>query len=250
MSQVSILLFIACVWPLSAQRVDGPCVPPFRADPVHIRNTEATGGQLFLLDKSEIAHPGIAAIYARIQDPTLLRVSGKLTSGAPEFSVPVDSTVESLQFIVFAECVKFIEIRSPDGTEVTGTPLRSGKLAQVARPEFGEWKVKLAGTGYFSAVAQARTSIRFEVSSPMIPPFKADSEQSMIAHVTGADGPVEFRAIARNGSVLMTIPATRQETAYSSTFTMPREPFHIVVEGRTSDGTLWRRVKPELIEPK
>ena len=248
MTLLFLLLLVACAWPLPAQRVEAPCIAPFHPDPVYIRNAEATGGQVLLLDKSEIANPVIAAIYARTNDPTLLRVSGKLTSGAPEFSVPVDSTVESLQFMVFAECVKFVEIRSPGGIEVKGTALRSGKLAQVASPEFGEWKVKLAGAGYFSAVAKARTSIRFGVSP--LTPVLAGAEQPMTAHVSGAEGTVEFRALARNGSVLVIIPATRQEAAYSGIFTMPREPFHIAVEGRTPDGMPWRRVKPELIEPQ
>ena len=249
MSRLGVLLLASFACPLYAQRVDAPCIPPFRADRAHIRNAEATGGHVFLLDKSEIAHPDIAVFYARSSDPTLLRVSGALTSGAPEFSAPVDSTVESLQFIVFAECVRFVEIRSPSGVELKGTALRSGKLAHIARPEPGEWKVKLAGTGYFSVVAQGRTSIRFE-TSPLVLPFAAGGDLPIVASVTGAEGALEFRALARNGAALATIPMATEEGSYKGVFTMPREPFRIAVEGRTPDGAPWRRVKPQLIEPE
>src|SRR5436853_3994874 len=90
---------------LLGQVVDYPCVPRFRADPSYIHVSEASGGQMLLLDKKEIANPAITRAQLGFNDQTFLRASGTLAAGSREFSAPVDSSVKSLQFTVFAECV-------------------------------------------------------------------------------------------------------------------------------------------------
>jgi hypothetical protein len=94
-----------------------------------------------------------------LRRPTILRASGTLGGGFQEFTAPVDSSVRSLQFTVFAECVKTIAVTAPSGALVEGEKLSSGRIVFVDGPQPGLWRVKLAGTGYFSAIAQGKTAI-------------------------------------------------------------------------------------------
>ena len=51
----AIVLLILCALEAAGQVVDFPCVPRFRADPSYIHVSEASGGQILLLDRTEIA---------------------------------------------------------------------------------------------------------------------------------------------------------------------------------------------------
>jgi len=228
------------------QVVDAPCIPRFHADPAYIATAEATGGQILLLDRSEIASPAITRAYSGSNHETILRVSGTLGAGSQEFEAPVDSGIRTLQFTVFAECVKSIAVTAPSGSQAEGTTLTSGRIVFLDAPERGTWRVKLAGTGYFTAVAEASGGVVF-------PPLRLGRPttgvaQSLTARVAGPFDTVEFRLVARNGTVLQVIPMTRDDTEFRGVFTPPGEPFHIAVEGKDSKGFVFRRVHAPLLE--
>src|SRR5947199_7377218 len=185
---------------LLGQVVDYPCVPRFRADPSYIHTSEATGGQMLLLDRKEIANPAITRAQLGFNDQIFLRASGTLTAGSREFTAPIDPSIRSLQFTVFAECVKTISVTSPSGAEVEGTKLSSGRIIFVDAPEAGLWRVKLSGTGYFSAIAQGKSDISF--APHQVAPPKPGQEQKLVAYLTGPVAAAAFRILARNGAVL------------------------------------------------
>src|SRR5258707_9220202 len=203
-----------------------PCSPRFRAAPNYIAMSEASGGNILLLDRTEIATPAITRAHSGANHETILRVSGTLGAGSREFTAPVDSGVQSLQFTVFAECVKSITVTAPSGAQAEGTRLSSGRIVILDAPEHGEWRVKLAGTGYFTAVAQAKGGVVF-------PPLRLERpkpglEQSLVAYLAGPVGTAEFRILARNGATLQVIPMTQvDDTEFRGMFTPPAEPFHI-----------------------
>jgi len=117
-----ILLLVVSAFEGAGQVADFPCVPRFRADPSYIQVAEASGGQILLLDRTEIASPAIARNYASGANQTILRASGNLGGGFQEFSAPVDSGVQLLQLTIFAECVKSIAVTTPSGAENGGGP--------------------------------------------------------------------------------------------------------------------------------
>jgi len=228
------------------QVIDGPCVPRFRADPSYIATAEATGGQIMLLDRTEIASPAITRAQTGSNHETILRVSGTLGAGFREFTAPVDSGVRSLQFTIFAECAKFVTVTAPSGAEAEGAKLSSGRIVSLEAPELGLWRVKLAGTGYFTAVAQANGGVVFPPLRLERP--KAGVEQGLVAHVAGPVDTAEFQVVGKNGATLQVIPMTRVDTEYRGVFTPPTEPFHIAVEGKDTQGMAFRRVHPPLMQ--
>jgi hypothetical protein len=243
-----ILLLILSAVEGAAQVVDYPCVPRFRADRSYIHISEASGGQILLLDRSEIASPAVTRSQASGANQTILRIGGDLSAGFQEFAAPVDSTVQLLQFTVFAECVKSIAVTDPAGTVVEGVKLSSGCIVIVDKPEPGVWRVKISGTGYFSAVAQAKAGL---VLAPLrLSPPKPAVEQSVAAYLSGPVETAEFRVVGRNGATLQVIPMTRTDTTFKGVFTPPAEPFHIAVEGKDTQGREFRRVHAPLFEAK
>jgi hypothetical protein len=223
----------------AAQVVDAPCVPRFRADPSYIQVSEASGGQMLLLDRKEIASPVVTRAQLGFSDQTFLRASGTLGPGFVELTAPVDSTVRSLQFNVFAECLKTIAITAPSGTPVDGEKFASGRIAFVDAPEPGLWRVKLAGTGYYSVIAQGKSAIGLSV--PSIDPITA--------RVTGPVGRVEFRILSRSGAPLGAISVTQDGALFHDVFAPPGQPYRIAVEGVDDQGKPFRRVHAPLLQP-
>jgi len=62
-----------------------PCVG--RPDPVYVRTAEATGGQVFLFDHSEVGHSAALVLAEQGHEETIFRVSGSLEDGTHEFSL-------------------------------------------------------------------------------------------------------------------------------------------------------------------
>jgi len=232
----------------AGQVVDSACIPRFHPDPTYIANAEATGGQIMLLDRSEIASPAVTRVYSAPNHETILRVSGTLKAGFKEFTAPVDSGVRSLQFTIFAECVKAITVTSPSGGVPGATKLSSGSIVILDAPEPGPWRVKIAGTGYFIAIAKGNGGVIF-------PPLRLERtrpgvEQSLVAYLGGPFDSAEFQVISRNGATLQVIPMAQMETEFRGVFTPPAEPFHIAVEGKDKQGLPFRRLHAPLIEAK
>lgn len=246
--RAAIFLSIICSLDGAGQVVDFPCVPKFRVDPSHIHVSEASGGQMLLLDRTEIANPVVTRAQMGFSGQTILRASGTLGAGFQEFTAPVDSSVRSLQFIVFAECVKTIEVTAPSGVAVEGAKLSSGRIVFVDAPELGLWRVKLAGTGYFSAVTQGKGGI--VLGSLTVAKPKAGEEQSILAHLSGPFETAEFRILSRRGATLRIIPMTQSGSEFQGVFTPPGEPFRLAVEGNDSGGAEFRRVHAPLLDSK
>jgi hypothetical protein len=76
---------------------------------------EATGGQVFLFDHSEVGQSAALVLAEQGHDETIFRVSGSLEDGTHEFSFPIDSTVESAFISVSLQCLQVVEIATPTG---------------------------------------------------------------------------------------------------------------------------------------
>ncbi len=84
-------------------------------------------------------------------DDMILLIGGELTNGKREFSVPVDSTVQSIGVSVFLQCAKSITIVDSAGAQVAAGPqvedatFHAGRLLQMTSPPAGSWRIRNEG---------------------------------------------------------------------------------------------------------
>jgi hypothetical protein len=88
-------------------------------DPTYSKIGEATGGHLFLFDKSEVAGASALATGDMQHKETIVRQSGKLESYV-DIPIPVDASVNSLFIIASLQCMQTILLYDPQGSRVSG----------------------------------------------------------------------------------------------------------------------------------
>ena len=117
-----VVLFIAIATTLVAQdqqprsRPGWPCVG--KPDPSYFTVAEGSGGQVFLFDPSEVSESSALMIGAMKHEETVYRAAGTLAEGVHEFSIPVDSAIESAMFSISLQCLQVVEIVRPSGDEL------------------------------------------------------------------------------------------------------------------------------------
>jgi len=212
------------------ERPGWPCVG--RPDPSYVRTAEATGGQVFLFDTSEIGESAALMIASTRHTETIFRVSGSVTEGVHEFVVPVDSTVESVMISVSLQCLQVAEITTPAGAGLRANDpgvdyhqFEAGRIVTVASPVPGAWKITISGRGLFFLVVQARTSLTLNTARFVAPggrpgheglfPVKgalaAGSARLLEVDLHGTARDVTFRFVSSQGDVLQDLALARQE---------------------------------------
>ena len=131
-----------------------------------VQVSEGSGGQVFLLDPSELASSATLLLARDGHDETLRRIVGDLDAGVRTVDVAVDTSVERVLFSVSLQCLQEIEIVRPSGAPVAAsdpgvswTAFQAGRQVGVTAPEPGDWKVRLAGKGLLFLVVHARSSL-------------------------------------------------------------------------------------------
>src|SRR5262245_15944677 len=114
-----------------------PCVG--RPDPTYFSIAEATGGQLFLFDKSEVAESALLSVSSRRYEDTLLRVAGSLIDGRHELPFPIDSAVDDVMFSVSLQCLQSVDIVTPSGQLLQNTvgelhTFHAGRIVTLPQP--------------------------------------------------------------------------------------------------------------------
>jgi hypothetical protein len=243
-------------------------------DPSYVRTAEATGGQVFLFDRSEAARSMVLMGDADKHKDTIFRATGTLSTGSREFRFPVDSTIESLMVSVTLQCLQSIAIYRPSNTEVhSGEPsvddnrFRSGQILIVVKPEAGSWRVKIAGAGIFFVVAQAKSSISLdnvefvepggrpghEGLFPAKVPFHLGEQRMLSVRMKAPHGEPAFILVNSAGDVLETLSMKRSDEGaddqeFLGTLTLKHAEFRLSVDGRDDGGYRYQRVLPRLIQ--
>ncbi len=251
-----------------------PCVAGRAIDPTYIRTAEATGGQVFLFDRSEAGRSMILMQYSGKHEDTIFRSTGTLSTGSHEFTFPVDSTIESLMVTVTLQCLQSITVLRPTNTEVhAGEPdvndnrFRSGQVLILTRPQAGAWRVRIAGAGLFFVVAQAKSSISLnrvefvelggrpghEGMFPVKGPFHLGEQRTLSVNLEAPAGDAHFRLIDSAGETLEPLemsPADQgeDERTLEGKITLKHAAFRVAVEGRDAAGYPYQRVLPRLIQ--
>jgi len=249
-----------------------PCVG--RPDASMVQVSEGSGGQVFLLDPSEVASSATLLMAREGHDETLRRVVGDLDPGVRTIDVDVDTSVERVLFSVSLQCLQEIEIVRPSGAsvvasdaDVTWTAFQAGLQVGVTRPEAGLWKVRLAGKGLLFLVVQARASLAldnvrlvrpggppghegiFRDDAPLVPGTRRLMEITLSRGILGPT----FVMRGSTDESLGALPPVRQpegedEQTYLSEFLVPGVPFRVVVTGRDREGTIVQRAQSALFQ--
>ena len=249
-----------------------PCVGA--VDPVYVQSAEATGGRVLMLHPSELDAPGAGAVSvgASGHDATLVRVVGQLESGLHEFDVPIDSTVESVNFFVSLQCLQLVGIAGPTGREVgDGDPSVSEdhrfdaiRFVTLTRPEPGRWKIIVAGKGLFFMIVTARTGLslgglvfldqgrRIDTAGHGVSLPEAGRPQRVEVRVDGAAGPVAFRLISSSAATLQTLSLEESghepgRRTYTGSVTLPASGSRLAATGLDERGFPFQRVDPRLV---
>lgn len=253
-----------------------PCVG--RPDPAYFRIAEATGGQVFLFDKSEIGNSAILAIMASRYDETVFRMAGSLVDGRYEFSFPIESAVEGVMISVSLQCLQSSDIVTPSGQLLQNTApgdfhvFHAGRIVTLPQPEPGIWRVRVSGHGMFSLVVQAKSElsldrVRFvreggrpghEGLFPTHEPPRAAVPQWIAIEVTGSLSDVRARLVTSAFENLATLHLRESSGAiepgaleheFLAQVTPPATPFRVVVSGFDAAGLPFQRVHAPLFEP-
>jgi len=223
-----------------------PCTGKERAfDPVYSKIAEATGGHLFLFDKSEVAGTSVLAIGDMRHKETIVRQSGKLESYV-DIPVPVDASVDSLFIVASLQCMQTILLYDPQRSSVTGDAdadhwFRAGRIATVDKPVAGEWLLRLAGTGAYSVAVQAHATEGLHSVDVQ--------EKKLSLRVSPEIRNAQFRLIGPLGEALQTLSLEADADSpghFQGAFEPGAKQFRVLVE----NGAGFQRVDPRLFEAK
>ena len=249
-----------------------PCVAA--VDPSYVETAEGSGGRVLMFHPSELGAPGSAAVMAgpTDHDETVVRIVGRLEEGVHEFEVPIDSTIESVNFFVSLQCLQVVEIVGPSGDELRSTEpgvsdshqFEAIRAVTVARPAPGRWTVTVAGRGLLFLVVQARSGLslgrltfldpgrQFEVEGHVLRLPEAHKPQRIEISVSGVDGPVGFRLMSSSAATIQTLTLDEEgqdgaRRTYRGEVTPGSTRFRLAATGVDSRGFAFQRVDPRLL---
>jgi len=239
-----------------------------------VQVSEGSGGQVFLLERSEIASSATLLMAGHGHNETLRRVVGELEPGVRTIDVHVDSSVERVLFSVSLQCLQEIELVRPSGKPVaasdpgvTWTAFQAGRQVGVDTPEPGLWKLQLAGKGLLFLVVHARASLALE--DPRLVRvggrpghegmFRDDTllvpGTRRLMEIRLSPGILEptFGMRSSNDTALGALPPAPQQPSddqqiYLSEFLVPSTPFRVVVTGRDTAGNIVQRAQSSLFQ--
>lgn len=246
-------------------RAEWPCVPGRAVDPAYLDTSESTGGQLFLFQKSEVAHASLVMSAPYTHSSTILRAVGQI-NGSRDFEFPVDSSTESILVLASLQCRNAILVTRPNGSELTAAnsaqsiDLQAGRILRVDLPEPGKWRVRLAGKGLFVVSVLANSGISLagvSFSSDAEPPAPLKDplfgiKQKLEAHLSGQIAQAAFQVVDAAGSRIADLDSGDAASGgtYRLAITPSIERFRIVVTGTDSRAWPFQRTYPVLFRAR
>jgi hypothetical protein len=232
-----------------AARPGWPCAG--KVDPAYAQITEATGGKLLLFHPAEVEGAALDARASRQHDETVFRGSGQLAGEPHEFTVPIDSTIESAYFFVSVQCLQFVALVTPSGQELAVGPagaehhqFESIRLFIVPKPAPGAWRITAAGRGFYSVIVTAQSELSLGDLS---------FTERGLAEVTlsGSARQAAFHFAGANGAPLQAVQLELEEDAsgrrtYRGQVVRPRAAFRLAVSGLDVNGFAFQRMDRRL----
>ena len=271
-----VVLFIAIATTLVAQdqqprsRPGWPCVG--KPDPSYFTVAEGSGGQVFLFDPSEVGESSALMIGAMKHEETVYRAAGTLAEGVHEFSIPVDSAIESAMFSVSLQCLQVVEIVRPSGDELRANDpgveyhqFQAGRIVTLPNPTPGAWTVRVAGKGMFFLVLQAKSELTLDRVAFVEPGGRPGHEglfpikgaprrgvaQKLEVEMSGAFRNPRFRFVTSAAELIQELPLEAQEgssgeQSFLGDVTPSARQFRLAVSGQDGRGFPFQRVHAPL----
>lgn len=236
-----------------------PCTgkePSF--DPAYAAISEASGGQLFLFDRSEAGRALVLMTATSRHPQTVFRAAGKVDENYREFRVPVDASIDSVLFSVSLQCMQKITIFGPAGNPIEPEQrggenhwFRAGRVAIFPKPDPGSWTIRLEGAGPFFLAVQAHTgrglhAVTFASGLPRL------GVENLLTLTLDNPGPnVRFGLIDASGDKLQPLdlrPVDGRPGAFSGNVIPGVPHFRISAEGIDESGYAFERVDARLFE--
>jgi hypothetical protein len=277
---LALTLVLLCGPRMDAQRAQQPANPKpgwpcvGRPDPSYVQIAEASGGQVFLFDPSELAESTVLIMAKDKHDETVFRGSGSLPDGTHEFSIPIDSTIDSALFSISLQCLQTVEITRPDGAPVQAADpkvewhaFQAGRIVTVGAPSPGAWHVRVAGRGMFFLIVQARSTLSLDsayfareggrtghegVFRAETPPHVGVA-QLFEATLSGPVGAPRFALISSAAELLQSVTLRDahdggDERTYLGQVTPPATGFRLMASGVDDKGFPYQRVQAQLLQ--
>lgn len=253
---------------LAQQRQQGsspgwPCAGT--VDPAYVRLAEGTGGTALPFHPTEVSGAGVEMAASMRHDETVFRAGGQVVAeGLYEFNVPVDSTIESVYFLLSMQCLQVAEILTPTGDTLNvGAPgveyhrFEAIHLAVVPKPAPGIWKVTLGGRGLLTFFVKATTALRLrsvdyrERGARLKSESKLGKKVEIEAMMTGAPRDLAFQFVGANAAAIRRLDLTLSDESddsrsYVGEATTPTTSFRVAVTGYDANGFLFQRVEERL----
>lgn len=242
-----------------SQRRFGPgvCGP---ADPSYIRGSTETGGQPFFLSSAEVAKSA-QIMSASFQRDLMLWAAG---DGEKAYSVSVDSSVERATFSAsFDSKGGTLTVVSPEGTVLQqgersqDTLLNCGRVITIDAPATGTWHLRVAPTGRFWLVARSKSELSL-IAAEFVQPggrpgheglFKiqgqpiAGKPATLRVSLSSEVKSVTFGLVSLDAQPLQNLELkSLGNEEFVGTFSLPSEPFRVVVTGLDESGIPYQRI--------
>jgi hypothetical protein len=237
-----------------------PCTGKERSfDPVYAHTAEASGGHLFLFDRSEVSGFAKFALGDLKHKQTVVRAAGNLDSYA-DIRIPVDRSITSLFVTVTLQCMQTVLIYDPMSVGVHPDEMggednwfRAGRIAIIPKPQPGVWTVRLAGMGPYFVSVQAEAASGLHNVRVSAPETGVQQEWSVSVNADPSLPEPRFMLINAAGETLQTLtlePDADSPGRFQGAFTPQVKDFRIAVESRDENGNTLRRLDPRLFEAK
>lgn len=253
----------------------GSCSP---IDPEYYRTASDTGGQVFVINPSEVDNlTALVDFIVRPDAVDVVSISDTLSGTTKYFSVPVDSTLSRVTFSVSG--TSSVALKRPDGTyvqpsdpNVSSVFVSGGRVYSITDPAPGTWEVTVNGFGNLSLRVAGESSIIFSdfnfVEYAGYPghdgyaPIKglpiANQLTKADAEIIAPDGiTTQFELRSANGTLIQNLslgeipkPIAGLSREYFGETTVPNSPFLVYARGTDANGRAFQRLLPGLIKPQ
>ena len=225
-----------------------PCTGKERSfDPTYAKIAEATGGHLFLFDKSEVEGMAVMAAGDTRHKQTVARAAGKIDSYV-DIPIPVDSSIESLFVVASLQCMQAIYLYDPQRSNVQPAApggedawFRAGRIATIHDPQPGQWILRLLGTGAYFVSVQARSELGLGTVTL--------AGRALTVWLDSAIREPRIRLVSATGEHLQPAPlepAPESPGRYEGRLDPPAAEFRVLAEWTTPSGELVQRIDARL----
>ena len=254
--------------------ITGSCSP---VDPAYFRNAEDTGGQLFIVNPSEVdSLVDLIIPYTTGDLATILSRKIDATAAPISISVPVDSSISNLVISVTSASSANLRLYRPNGDQAmptdgdtSVTTLSNNTIYTVSEPLAGGWRIEVDGNGEATIQVRGNSSLsleRFEfvranfidIHGGFFPiPGQPPLGETTLGRATmrGDFTEATFSLYDESGNFIEEIELNQNQfnedpERFLGSFSIPTVPFRVVVTGGGGLLLDYRREYPYLFRPQ